>query len=114
MCHVAQRVEASSWWIVIGISFMVRRVVVRRCKRRRRRSTLERPGWVLASRRPASGGQLGALTALLGLVLIGGIALAWPWLTEDAPRAVVAGLALVQAQLADWLRLLVARLPRFH
>ena len=62
--------------------------------------------WILASRRPASGGQLGALAALLGLVLLGAIALAWPWLSEDVPRAVATQLAQVQALLAEWLRLL--------
>jgi hypothetical protein len=84
--------------------------------------------WILAGRHPASGGQRRALVALLGLVLLGAIALAWPWLSEDVPRAVGAGLALVQAQLAEWLRLLLdwlrllldwlrslmARLPRFN
>ena len=60
--------------------------------------------WILASWRPATAGQLGALAALLGLLLIGAVALAWPWLTEDAPRAIAAGLTLVQNQLADWLR----------
>src|SRR4051794_40149357 len=63
--------------------------------------------WILAGRHPATGGQRGALAALLGLVLLGALALAWPWLSEDVPRAVAAGLALVQAQLAEWLRLLL-------
>ena len=72
---------------------------------------------------------------MLGLVLVGAIALAWPWLSEDVPRAIAAELALVQAllaewlrqltdwlrslvdwlhSLADWLRSLAARLPRFN
>jgi ABC-type transport system involved in cytochrome bd biosynthesis fused ATPase/permease subunit len=84
--------------------------------------------WILASRRPATGGQLRALAVLLGLVLLGAFAFAWPWLSEEVPRAIGTQLAQVQALLAEWLRLLtdwlrsladwlrslMARLPRFN
>jgi hypothetical protein len=66
--------------------------------------------WILAWQRPASGGQLAALFALLGLLAIGALALAWPWLTIEAPRIVAAGLAVVQEMLVSWLRQLQAAL----
>jgi hypothetical protein len=66
--------------------------------------------WILAGRWPASGGQLAALTMLCSLVLVGAVALAWPWLTDVAPRAVSAGLAVVQATLTTWLNDLGATL----
>ncbi len=83
--------------------------------------------WIFAGRHPATSGQQAALATLLGLALLGAFAFAWPWLSEEVPRAVGAGLALVQALLTellrllldglrlltDWLGSLMARLPRF-
>ncbi len=53
-----------------------------------------------------------ALAALVGLAALGALALAWPWLSEEAPRAVAAGWGVVQTTVAEWLGRLWAALPR--
>lgn len=76
--------------------------------------------WVIAYDRPTWRGDYLAILALLGLLLLGAVALSWPWLVEEVPRTLAAGLAVVRGWLAavrDWLAgwavWLRSTLPRF-
>jgi hypothetical protein len=64
--------------------------------------------WVVAVDRPTWAGDYAAMIGLLLLLVLGAVALSWPWLSEEVPRAVAAGLAAGTA----WVRWLVAVLTR--
>jgi hypothetical protein len=68
--------------------------------------------WVVAAERPSWAGEYAAMLALPALLALGALALAWPWVSVEAPRALAAGLAVVQATLSEWARQLWAALPR--
>jgi hypothetical protein len=51
--------------------------------------------WVVAVDKPTWPADYAALSGLLLLLVLGGMALSWPWLSEEIPRAVVAGLSAV-------------------
>jgi hypothetical protein len=57
--------------------------------------------WIAFFERPRTGPELVAAAALPALVLLCLAALAWPWLTEDAPRIIAAGAAVLQGWLAS-------------
>jgi len=68
--------------------------------------------WVLAYDRPTWRGDYAALLALFGLLLLGALALSWPWLVVEVPRGLAAGWAVVQATLAGWIEQVRSALPR--
>ena len=69
-------------------------------------------GWVFIADSPHTPLGSLALIALPLLVLLGLAALAWPWLTDEAPRAVAAGYAAVASWLMGLLHTLTSHLPR--
>jgi hypothetical protein len=69
-------------------------------------------GWIFISDPPRTRLDVAALVALPLLVLLGLAALAWPWLTDEAPRAVVAGYTTVVAWIAALLQRIASHLPR--
>ena len=69
--------------------------------------------WVVTVDRPRWLGDYLALAMLPTLLLLGALALAWPWVSAEVPRALAAGLAVVQATLAAWLKQLLTSLPRW-
>ncbi len=62
--------------------------------------------WVVAVDQPTWAGDYAAVIGLLILLALGGMALSWPWLSEELSRAVAAGLSAVMA----WVRWLVTTL----
>ena len=68
--------------------------------------------WVIAYERPRWVGDYVGMLALVGLAVFGAMALAWPWLSTEAPRMIAAGWAVVQATVAAWLAWLWSALPK--
>ena len=77
------------------------------------RRTIGRALWsILAYDRATWWGDYAAPAALAGLVLLGALVLAWPWVSEAVPRAIGDGLILIRAGLAALAERLTAMLPR--
>ena len=68
--------------------------------------------WLAVYERPVTRGEVWTMIGLVMLVVAGAVALAWPWLTDDAPRMVAAGLSVVWVVLMGWWRAVSAAVSR--
>jgi len=66
--------------------------------------------WILFVRRPSSSGDFLAILGLVALLGLGALALSWPWVSTEVPRAIGTGFAIVRATVATWLGQLAAML----
>jgi len=62
--------------------------------------------------RPSSTGGYIAIVSLLAMLALGALALSWPWISTEVPRAIVTGLGVVRAAVASWIEQAAAWLPR--
>jgi hypothetical protein len=67
--------------------------------------------WVFVTERPRSVTDALAIAALAGLAVAGALALSWPWVSTEVPRAIATGWTVVQTQVGAWLRAVAVALP---
>ena len=68
--------------------------------------------WIVAYERPTWVGDYAAILGLVLLLLLGALALSWPWVSEAGAGAVAAGLAAIGRLAAAWLHQVGAALAR--
>jgi hypothetical protein len=68
--------------------------------------------WLVATERPSQAADYLAILALVGLAVSGALAIAWPWVSDEAPRLLATGVAVVNAAIDAWLKRLLESLPR--
>ena len=68
--------------------------------------------WVFLSRRPSWSGDWLALATLPLLLLLGTLALTWPWWTAELPRLLLAGANVVQSAVQSAIQQLASLMPK--
>ena len=68
--------------------------------------------WIVAYERPSWVADYAAMLGLVLLLLLGALALSWPWVSEAVAGAVVAGLEAVRRVAEAWLHQVGAALAR--
>ena len=67
--------------------------------------------WIIFYERPPWTRDYALTASLMALVAVGALAMSWPWVSTEVPRAMSIGLNVVQTTIASWLSQLAMSLP---